>query len=68
MLPGKIHLHKNRLNNSYNILLFLLPVFVFALLVSVIYNLIKSSSQNQSLVILGDPAFNGETWEYITER
>lgn len=65
MLPGAIHIHKNRLAGSLNILLFLLPVAVFALIVSMAYSLLRTSSQYKSLAILGDAAFNEETWEYV---
>ncbi|OGM15417.1 hypothetical protein A2V56_02770 [Candidatus Woesebacteria bacterium RBG_19FT_COMBO_42_9] len=64
MLPEILHLHKNRLNNSLNILLFLLPVFVFALLVAMSYTFLSTTSWGDSPKILGDEAFNQETWEY----
>ncbi|KKQ97194.1 hypothetical protein A2129_02460 [Candidatus Woesebacteria bacterium GWC1_42_13] len=64
MLPKAIHIHKNRLNNSLNIVLFILPVFVFVLLVAIVYNFYRSNSFGTTSAILGDEAFTAEVWEY----
>jgi len=64
MLAGSIHIHKNRFNNSLNILLFILPVFVFALLVAISYVFIIKNYDITNSRILGDEIFNEQTWEY----
>ena len=45
-------------------MLFILPVFVFVLLVAIVYNFYRSSPFITSTAILGDEAFTAEVWEY----
>ena len=71
MFPNSIHIHKNRLYNSHNIILFLIPVFAFVLLVSLAYSILLNSglitfskSLNSNSYIAGDAAFDSTIWEY----
>lgn len=70
MLSNLVHLHKNRLNGTVNVILIFIPALIFALTVILTYTYLINYSNsklayftNQNTMILGTETVDVDNWD-----